>query len=244
MQQPIFYIAGKTDALCHAKNRLEQWGYIFSPVPSSHVTHLLLPVPSFESPDILKGGQCFSDVLKLLPETITIFGGHLPQLPYRHADFLKDEYYLTENAAITAQCALQILHSKVPLSGHSVLLIGYGRISKFLLPLLQEQNAIVTVVVRREESLMQLRDSGEKAILLSDCAPSEYDVIINTAPAPLLHAHQCRSTAFLMDLASTKGIDGENVLWARGLPNRYSPEASGTLIAKTALRWIIGKEHL
>ena len=40
----------------------------------------------------------------------------------------------------------------------------------------------------------------------------------------------------LMDLASSPGIDGENVLWARGLPGKIAPESSGELIAKTVMR--------
>lgn len=243
MNQPIFYTAGETDALHHAQNRLLQWGYTISPIPSTHVTHLLLPVPSFDSPDILKGGQRLSDTLKHLPENITIFGGNLPELPYRSVDFLKDEFYLQENAGITAQCALKILEQQPgSLKNAAVLLIGWGRISKRLLPLLKEKGAAVTVAVRKEEILSHLQKTGKRAVLISHWSAAQYDIIINTAPATLLDESETDPRAFLMDLASVQGITGSRVLWARGLPNKEAPEASGTLIAKTALRYAIGKE--
>lgn len=245
MNQPIFYTAGQTDALHYAQNRLLQWGYSVSPIPSTHVTHLLLPVPSFDSLDTLKGGQHLSDTLKFLPENITILGGNLPVLPYRTIDFLKDEFYLQENADITAQCALKILEQQLgSLKNASVLVIGWGRIGKKLLPLLKREGAAVTVAVRRENTLSQLLTTKENAVLISAWEPSRYDIIINTAPAALLDESETNSTTFLMDLASVQGITGHRVLRARGLPNKEAPEASGTLIAKTALRCALGKEQL
>lgn len=243
MKQPIFYTAGETGALHHAQNRLLQWGYTISPIPSTHVTHLLLPVPSFDAPDTLKGGQSLTGILKHLPENITIFGGNLPALPYRSVDFLKDEFYLQENAGITAQCAIKILEQQFGnLKNASVLVIGWGRIGKKLLPLLKGNGAAVTIAVRKEGALSQLQALGEKAVLISQWSPQQYDVIVNTAPAVLLDEKETNPQAFLMDLASVQGICGNRVLWARGLPNKEAPEASGTLIAKTTLRYALGKE--
>lgn len=241
MQQPVFYTAGETAALRYAKNTLQQWGHIVSPIPSCHVTHLLLPVPSFERPDILKGGYPLTDSLKHLPETITVLGGNLPQIPYRCIDFLKGGYYLWENAGITAQCAAKILQQREP-DGACVLIIGWGRIGKQLLPLLRELGCNVTIAVRRENIFAQLTDLGISAVLISQWQPRQYDIIVNTAPAPLLSESQAHPEAFLLDLASVQGILGNRVLWERGLPNRYAPELSGTLIAKTALRYALGKE--
>lgn len=244
MQQPVFYTAGHSEALCRAKNLLQQWGYPVSPTPGAEVTHLLLPVPSFDSPGILKGGQALDTVLQQLPKTVSIFGGNLPDLPYPSRDLLKDEFYLCENAGITAQCAIKILQQKCSLPGASVLLIGHGRIGKRLLPLLKEDGAAVTVAVRREQDMHFLQAQGTSAVLTTHWQPGQYDIIINTAPAAVLGESQCKAQAILMDLASVQGIAGKNVLRARALPGKYAPEASGTLIAKTALRYALGKEHL
>ena len=38
-----------------------------------------------------------------------------------------------------------------------------------------------------------------------------------------------------IDLASYPGMNGSNVITARGLPGKYAPESSGKLIAETIL---------
>ena len=49
--------------------------------------------------------------------------------------------------------------------------------------------------------------------------------------------------ALLMDLASLRGIEGDRVIWARGLPGKDAPESSGALIAKTVIRLLERKEQ-
>lgn len=244
MQQPIFCTVGETEALHHARNQLVQWGYPVFSAPTKATTHLLLPVPSFESAGVVKGGGSLDEILSHFSPQITVFGGNLGQLPCSSVDFLKDEYYLGENAQITAQCTLSILQQRCQLQNAAVLVIGWGRIGKRLLPLLQAEGAAVTVALRAENALHELRSAGQNAIKIGSWCPADYDIIINTAPAPVLDEKQTDSNAFLLDLASIQGIIGERSLWARGLPNRYAPEASGILIAKTALRYALGKENL
>ena len=244
MKQPIFYTAGCSEALSFARNQLQQWGYVVSPIPSEHITHLLLPIPSFENANILKGGSPLTDVLKTLPENITILGGHLPELPYHCIDFLKDEYYLTENAAITAQCALKLIQQKIPgiLQDVPILVIGWGRIGKHLVRILRSLGANVTAAVRKERDLLALQTEQCNVVYLNQLIPKNYRIVINTAPAAVLNEKDCHSHALLMDLASQRGIEGNRVIWARGLPNKEAPQASGNLIAKTALRYALGKE--
>lgn len=242
MQQPVFYTVGRTDALAHAGKILQQWGHLVSPVPSTHVTHLLLPVPSFEKEDIVKGGHSLSAALKHLPENITVMGGHLPPLPYRCIDFLTDEPYLSENAELTAGCTLELLQQRRDLTGAAVLVIGWGRIGKALLPLLKKNNARVTAAVRKEADLLRLTSLGERSTRIGQWEPDRYDIIINTAPAPVLDGRDVRPGTLLVDLASVPGISDPSVVWTRGLPNQMAPEASGALIAKTALRYALGKE--
>lgn len=243
MQQPIFFTAGDTAALRFAKNALQQWGHVVTSIASNDVTHLLLPIPSFDRPGILKGGESLGPILEQLSEHIVILGGNLPQMPYRLFDFLKDPYYLSENAEITAHCAVELLVQNHPLPKANILVIGGGRIGKNLLFLLTAQETTVTLAVRKEKDRQFWESSGQNAVLLSQADFRKYDVIINTAPAPVLNQQQVSPDAILMDLASIRGIQGDRVLWARGLPNRYAPEASGILIAKTALRFALGKEN-
>ena len=45
-----------------------------------------------------------------------------------------------------------------------------------------------------------------------------------------------------MCLASQQGIEGEDVLIARGLPGKEAPESAGRLIAETVLKLCAEKE--
>ncbi len=245
MNQPVFYTAGDSAALHQARNQLRQWGYEVSPMPSRMVTHLLLPVPSFEKPGILKGNLPLAQVLKALPEDITVLGGNLPELPCTSVDFLQDEYYLTENAAITAQCTTKLIqHYCAALEGAAVLVIGWGRIGKQLAPLLKARGANVHVAARKEPDLQAIRQLSYDAVTAKQWEPQRYDIIINTAPSPMLDQSEAAGHALLIDLASAKGISGDRVIWARGLPSKEAPGASGILIAKTALRYALGKEKV
>ena len=244
MKQPIFYITGDSPALLHARNRLKGWGYDVSPIPSEHVTHLLLPVPSFAEPGIVKGGRPLSSILKDLPENLTILGGNLGPLPYQTVDFLQDEYYLTENAAITAHCTLKRILARYPgiLQNVPVLIIGWGRIGKQLAVMLRALGADVTVAARKETDRANLKRQQYQTVAPGKWELRCYAIIINTAPAPLMTQEEAKKDAMLMDLASVRGIAGDRVDHALALPGKDAPEASGALIAKTALRYALEKE--
>lgn len=244
MKEPIFYTAGESLALIYARNLLQSWGYTISPIPSEHVTHLLLPVPSFSEPGILKGGRPLRNILKDLPENLTILGGNLGTLPYRTVDFLQDEYYLSENAAITAHCALKRLlaqHHGI-IQNTPILIIGWGRIGKQLAAMLRALGANVTVAARKKADLQALARQQYHAVESGNWELKRYDIIINTAPIPVMSQEAAKKDALLMDLASVRGISGDRVDWALALPGKDAPEVSGTLIAKTALRYALREE--
>jgi hypothetical protein len=46
----------------------------------------------------------------------------------------------------------------------------------------------------------------------------------------------CRPDCVKIDLASIQGIYGSDVIHARGLPGKQTPESSGILIANTIIR--------
>ena len=69
---------------------------------------------------------------------------------------------------------------------------------------------------------------------------TQYRVIFNTVPVML--SPNSPGAALKIDLASSLGLGGSDVIWARGLPNKDAPESSGALIARTAIRIVSGKE--
>lgn len=240
MNKIIFSTYGHSPALVHARNCLESWGYTVSLDPAD-ATHLLLPVPTFDENGNVKGGRKLSDIMPQLSDSVTLLGGNLDFVHGKTGDLLKDEYYLIENAAITAQCALKLVQHCC-LKGTAVLIIGWGRIGKHLAKLLYAAGARVTVATRNPDHLQAVTDWGFDAVFLSELQPKQYSIIFNTAPAPVLHQNDTAEDALLIDLASVKGIAGDRVLWARGLPGKDAPQSSGNLIAKTALRYALGKE--
>ncbi len=246
MKAPVFYIAGQNDALMYAKEILTAQDLIFANVLSAKVTHLILGAPAFEKDGTLKGGGKIENILSLCSPGITIMGGNLQHptlMNYRTVDLLQDPYYLTENADITAYCAIKVAnrHMSVTWKDCEVLVIGGGRIGTCLARLLKAMNARVTVAVRNVqhralwESLGY--DTADSTALGYSLA--RYRVVFNTVPAMVLPEESLRhlpKDCLKIDLASHKGIAGDDVLWARGLPNQEAPETSGKLLARTILR--------
>lgn len=223
----------RSDAIGYAAKILESRGYQICTPPTPEATHLLLPVPSFPN-----GFDYLPTLLDQLPKSITVYGGFLtipPLIGYKRVDFLSDPYYLAQNAAITAECTLEIAENiwKQNVSGHSILILGWGRIGKCLGKLLQHQGAQVTIAARKDSDLAMIEALGYQAAVLSDLKP-EAELIINTIPTTVLpHVPKgCHA----IELASTPGMIGEGIISARGLPGKMRPAESGKLIADTFIR--------
>ncbi len=234
MKETVFYIPDASPALCCAAAHLAAHGITVTGMPCSDVTHVLLGVPAKSMP-----------LASAVPADALFFGGNIADAPYKTVDLLRDEGYLAANASITAHCALKIAMQQLPvtLDGCETLLIGWGRISKCLAPLLKALGAKVTVATRSAAERAILAATGYGAVDTAAIIEAHYRLIINTAPAPVFDASMAADNAVLLDLASKKGISGDRVIWARGLPGKEAPESSGQLIAKTVLAYL-EKERL
>ena len=244
MQTITFCTVGETAALTHARNALRSWGYTVYPELTDTATHILLPAPSLDANGHIHGGPALQALLQTMPQDATLIGGMLPKLALTYIDLLEDPYYLAENAAITAHCAVRIAMNQLDrtLDQLPVLIIGWGRIGKCLAQLLRNMGANVTVATRSREQQAMLQALGYTAISIPNIQAEEFALILNTAPAPVLDCGNSASNSLFIDLASQPGLIGGKVLWERGLPNRYSPASSGLLMAKTALRYALRKE--
>ena len=232
------YPAGHTAALTCAKKVLACAGFLLTDDPTQ-ATHLLLPVPSLDGEGTVIGGAPLETLLEQLPKDITVIGGNLnhPALAnYRTIDLLRDPYYVSENACITAHCAVQLAMDQLPITLQDlpVLVIGWGRIGKCLADLLRRMGADVAVAARKETDRAMLAALGYTAADTAGLDTAPYRLIFNTAPVMLLP--QCSGSGLKIDLASKLGMGGLDVVWARGLPGRYAPESSGKLIARTLMR--------
>lgn len=245
MAQYLIYPIGSTLACRYAAEYLQKHRFELVDHPTPEVTHLLLDVPGFGNDGLLRGGGAVERILETLPQYITVVGGNLqhPALEgYRKMDLLLDEGYLAENAAITADCALQ---TAAPLltttfAQSPALIIGWGRIGKCLAAMLKAIGCQVTVAARKASDRAMLQALGYRAAdpkRLDGILP-RFRILFNTVPTPVLNRRQlsvCRNCVKI-DLASQKGLEGDDVIWARGLPGIHAPESSGQLIADTFIR--------
>ncbi|MBR5529022.1 MAG: hypothetical protein IKU57_00965 [Oscillospiraceae bacterium] len=221
MGQWKFRTAGTAKALEYAAEFLKEAGWIYD----ANAKYLLLPVPTTQ--DHRENLRC---------DTVLI-GGNLDTSLYgdrKCVDLLQDPFYLAENASITAYCAVRYAEEKLPviLAGCPVLIIGWGRIGKCLGQLLRNMGACVTVFARKPEDRATLTSLGYSVTSIFDDI-QHFRVIFNTAPTPMLSEYLLRPDQIKIDLASVKGIAGDDVVWARGLPGKDAPESSGRLIAAT-----------
>lgn len=227
----------RSEAVRYAARYLSDLGITVTEKCAPDVTHLLLPVPSFPS-----GDEYLAHFLTELPDDVIVSGGnlHSPLLEhYRAVDFLQDPYYLADNAAITADCALEIVENKLlELDGRPVLILGWGRIGKCLGQLLRCKGANVTISARKPADLSMIRALGYRSVPISQVGDTlfRYDAILNTVPELILPEMVTKPDCVIIELASKPGMIGGSIINARGLPGKMAPGRSGKLIAETFIR--------
>lgn len=209
-------------AVGFAAEYLKEAGITVTAAVCGDTTHLLLPVPtrSFDA----------------LPVGVTVIGGNLHCLPgYDTIDLLKDPFYLAENAAITARCAMDLIGKE--LQDLPVLILGWGRIGKCLGKFLSDAGAKVTIAARREADVAMIRALGYGGVFTHEAAAllPGFGAVLNTVPAMVLPAIRSDPDCVLLELASRPGMAGNNIVRASGLPGKYAPKESGGLIARRLL---------
>ena len=231
----------RTEAIRYASRFLSEQNIRITEKCAPDVTHVLLPVPSFS-----RGDEYLAHLLSGLPDDVILCGGNLSSPlteGYPCLDFLQDPYYLTDNAAITAECTVKMLRQefKAEWDGRQVLIIGWGRIGKCLCPMLGKLGANVAVAARKVSDLAMIHALGYESISISEAAreTSRFDVILNTVPTLLFPQIELKDGCIALELASKPGMTGSKIYDARGLPGKISPMKSGRLIADTFLRLAI-----
>ena len=228
------FLAGNTPAIQYTAQVLKQQGIHVVRNPEWDVTDVLLDVPTFRPGGVTR--EQLDTLLASLPGNVRLWGGNISVDGYTCTDLLKDEPYLWDNAAITARCALNL--TKQNLAGCPVLILGWGRIGTHLAKLLTDQGSCVTLAVRNDIQRLRLCALGYEAVNYSQL-PSMlcgFRIVFNTVPCPILYSAELPENCVKIDLASQRGIPGDSVIWARGLPGTHAPEESGKLIADTFLR--------
>ena len=158
--------------------------------------------------------------------------------------YYRDEIYVIENAALTAEGALELLmrRSNRGLAGMEVLVAGFGRIGGFLAGMLSALGAHVTVAARSEKARAAARARGFAAVDMEHI-PAVFDGVVNTVPAPVLHGDY--GGALCIDVASAPGgwATDAPVLKAPGLPGLYAPKAAADVMAEAIYRVLEEEKH-
>ncbi len=194
-----------------------------------------------------------------------IFGGMLSEQFLRAAaayelqpiDYYRREEFVLRNASITAEGALQLTMERLrrTVKNTNCLILGYGRIGKFLARLLLALGARVTAAGRKDKDLVQAQLDGCDVCALCDLPAvlPRCDVVYNTIPHLVLDRRLLTllpKNCLCMDLASKPGgIDfgaaeelGLETVWALGLPGKMAPESAGDAILDTVLQILSEQE--
>ena len=161
----------------------------------------------------------------------------------RVLDYSDDEAFLCENAYITAQCALKLTLDNIDtvLFGKRALIVGYGRIGKYLATMLRDLGAVVFVCARRRESQLDAFYNGCIPVSLDDGSISSFDLIYNTVPEIIIKksfTERLSDKAVIFELASLPGgfEDTSRVITARGLPGKMLQRSGADAITDFVLR--------
>lgn len=198
------------------------------------------------SPDCFVLGACISQEIEKM----------LIDRKLRYADYYKREELIIKNAIPTAEGAIEIALSEMPITlfKSRALVAGYGRVGKVMAEKLRAMGAEVTVSARKYSDFAWIEEAGMKAIHTGDlvlCA-DKFDLIVNTIPAVVLTEDvlkRVRKEALIIDLASKPGgVDfntakklGKNVIWALSLPGKCAPVTSGEIIKEAVLNILAQK---
>lgn len=172
----------------------------------------------------------------------------------RCVSFLELEGYLLSNAEITAEGAVYLLlhHLQRTLSGAKILVIGYGRIGRFLAGKLRFLGADVTVSARRNEQLAELKIRGYQTEMTGEYRNGleDYDAVVNTVPSVIMTTQQAemlKENCVLLELASLPGgfpqtvQETRNVVMAQALPGKTAPETAGKNLAEAVWSCLHGE---
>ena len=170
-------------------------------------------------------------------------------------DFLEREDFAVLNAIPTAEGAVETAMDMLPVTLHGAcaLVIGWGRIGKYLCTLLRGMGAHVTASARNAGDFAWIEACGLDALHTERLGGGlgRFDVIFNTVPHLVLtysRLLELKRGCAVIDLASAPGgVDfeaadklGISCRQALGLPGKCSPESAARHM-KATLYAILGE---
>lgn len=250
---------------------VKTWGVMGMKNDVEHLTEalqganlVLLPMRPFQDKSLRIGEE--ETVAALLPYMLekgaVLIGGDFPTETEAWlqsqgvfcVNFLELESYQMANAAVTAEGAVYLTLRELQrtLYGAEVLVIGWGRIGRFLAEKLKALGANVTVTARREGQWKEIESLGfrpeETGVYHHGLC--DYDAVLNTVPAPVMHTEQAanlKQECVLIELASLPGgfapeiQEMREVVMAQGLPGQTAPKSAGENLAAAVWACLTGE---
>ena len=215
----------------------------------------ILPMPLLGAHGEVRAGESAEALLAGLSRLDLVIGGRIPADFIKRAedagirifDYALREDFAVSNAATTAEAALAVAmeHEDRALYTLSALVVGYGRIGKFLARFLRALGAQTAVSARKSADFALLRAEGYPCLDTRALAGLDrFDLIFNTVPFPVLGREALARTkpdCLLIDLASAPGgIDfdaakalSRGAISALRLPGAYAPRTAAKTSAES-----------
>ena len=175
---------------------------------------------------------------KIGPNTIIFKGNYkIPEVKGNIVyNYSTNEEFVLKNARLTSIAALMLAkeNSKNPISSSKVLVLGYGRIGKYLAEMLKERDAETYVYARRDEVRHEAEKNGIIALdKIKDL--HKYAFVFNTVPEIIVSKDKMdkvHDDTLIIELASAPGgfEDKSKVLDGKGLPGKMLPTYAGEAV--------------
>jgi len=190
--------------------------------------------------------EWLSSLLPHLNGNATVFTGSKDKVSKlfdgRVIAYSDSEAFLLKNAYITALCAIRLTFERIDslLLGKKALLLGYGRIGKYLSSMLRSLGADVFVYARSEKSKAEAFLNGMKLAEISEIPQLCLDAVYNTVPDVIVEksiSDNLCGKSLIMELASLPGgfEDRSAAIKASGLPGKMMPRAAAEAICDLVL---------
>ena len=157
----------------------------------------------------------------------------------RLIDYSIDEGFLKENAYITAEGAISLFYNEIKesLLCKEAIILGYGRIGKYLAKMLKNQGANVSVFARKNDVKSEIILDGNYVIELNEIRNKKPFVLFNTVP--------CKITDEIFDFPIIELASSENnfnskntIINGRGLPGKMFPKTAAEILLKVILPYL------
>lgn len=186
------------------------------------------------------------------------FRSRLKDQGNEYIDLLEDETVAVRNSIATAEGAIAeaIIRSPYNLGDSRCLILGYGRCGTALAAYLKCLCRSLTVCARSSSARARASVCADEVTDFKNLyrVLKRSDLIFNTIPCEILNRHMIKHVppeSLILDLASAPGgVDlnaageyGVHAAACPGLPGKYAPAVSASILAEAILQKLSGRAH-